>query len=180
MADDTQQQPVTNRLDAAEPPAMMLELAQELLETGRELSNLKPQHDIQSSLKGLGAVMRELGDAQEPLAPSDLAKRTCVSDARIANILRVLQERGLVQRKQSTSDKRRAEISLTAKGAEECAKGKNDLERAVANFLAAMGEEDARLLIYSLGRAADTISDLRDRGFKPRPPMEVEFEESEA
>lgn len=166
---------MTNRLDDANPSDMMLELAQELLETGRELSNLKPQHDIQTSLKGLGAVLRELDAAGCALSPSELAQRTCVSDARIANILRVLQERGLIERKQSTADKRRAEISLTQKGQAECAKSKCDLERAVANFLTEMGEDDARQLIYCMGRVADTIQDLRDKGFEPRPPMEVEL-----
>lgn len=166
---------MTNRLDTADPSDMMLELARELLETGRELSMLKPQHDIQSSLKGLGAVLRELDAAGKPLAPSELAQRTCVSDARIANILRVLQERELVERKQSSGDKRRAEISLTAKGQKECEKGKNDLERAVANFLTKLGEADARQLIYCMGRVADTIEELREEGFEPRPPMEVEL-----
>lgn len=166
---------MTNRLDAANPSEEMLELARELLDTGCELSNLKPEHDIQSSLKGTGAVMRELAMAGMPLAPSELAERVRVSDARIANILRVLQERGLVERKQSAHDKRRAEVSLTEKGVAECANAKRDLERAVANFLAKMGTDDARQLIYIVGRVADTIQDLRDEGFTPRPPLEVEL-----
>lgn len=166
---------MTTRLDAQDPSTQMLTLAQELLEQGRLLTNFKPDQDIQTSLKGLGAVMRELDAAQAPLAPSELAQRTCVTDARIANILRVLQERGLVERKQSETDRRRAEISLTAKGKEECAKGMRDLERAVANFLTKMGEDDSRQLVYCMGRVVSTVKELRNEGFEPRPPMEVEL-----
>lgn len=157
------------------PTDEAMSLAKELLDKAKDLSELKPEVDIQGSLKGLGAVVRELDAAGGTLSPSELAKRTCVSDARIANILRVLQERGLVERKQSTGDKRRAEISLTQKGIEDCETRKAELERGVASFLTRLGDEDSRELIRLLGRVYDTITDLRSEGFRPRPPLEDEL-----
>lgn len=162
-------------LDTLTPSDEMLDLAKQLLGRVKEFNTTKPNVDIQSSMKGIGAVVRELEGAGGPLSPSELATRTGVTDARIANILRVLQERGLVERKQSASDKRRAEISLTSEGKADCKRRKEELERAAAAFLTRLGKEDAIDLIRITGKALATLEALRAEGYEPRPPMESEY-----
>lgn len=162
-------------LDELNPTQEMIEIARELLENAKGLNTCKPDVDISASVKGLGAVMQELDSAGEPLSPSELSQRTHVSDARIANILRVLQERGLVERKQSVADKRRAEVSLTEKGVSECTQHRAELERAVAAFLTRLGKEDAQELNRLLARIRKTLTAVREEGYEPRPSMEVEL-----
>lgn len=167
-------------LDELNPSQEMIVLAQRLLENAKNINSCKPKVDISASVKGLGAVMQELDAAGEPLSPSELSRRAHVSDARIANILRVLQERGYVERKQSSGDKRRAEIYLTKKGITECSQRKAELERAVAGFLTRLGKDDAHELTRLMGRVCETLTSLREEGFEPRPPMEADFEGNEA
>lgn len=156
-----------------EPTAEMIKNAQQLLTVFTSLNRMRPDLNVQTSLKGLPAVMEALNDAGEPLSPSELAQRTNVTDARIANILRVLQERGYVERKQSETDKRRAEITLTDAGTKACAKGKHDAETAIAGFLTEFGEENTLELIRLMKEMLSTVKRLRQSGKQPPEPIEV-------
>lgn len=166
---------MSERLDELDSTPEMLELAKELLGILSRFSEAKPKIDIENSMKGLGAVIRELDIAGGSLSPSELAEHTGVSDARIANILRVLQERGLVERRQSATDKRRATITLTEAGRQDCSKRRNESERAVAAFLSRMGKADSQELIRLIDKTQKTLLQLRKEGFEPRPPLEHEF-----
>lgn len=161
--------------DLPVPSEEMLGYTRQLLESSRELDLLKPTVNIQDSLKGLAAVMRLLNEENRPMSPSELAERAQVTDARIANILRVLQDRGLVERKQSSVDRRRAEITLTEAGVKTCEDGKRVMEYSVANFLTAFGEDNTRELIRLLDCMKETVTRLRASGHVPPEPMEMQF-----
>jgi DNA-binding MarR family transcriptional regulator len=60
-------------------------------------------------------VMKRL--AEKPgISVNELAERTCTHQSSVSVVVRRLVEKGLVKRRESRSDRRRAELSLTRQG----------------------------------------------------------------
>lgn len=139
-------------------------LAHELMRQGFKLARLRPAHELESSSRGLPAVMQALACADGPLSPGEIARATHVTDARVANALRVLESRGLVERRASTRDRRRVEVSLTEAGRADIAVREREGVRFMAEFLREMGEDDARDLLRVLSRVVEVVERRRSRG----------------
>ena len=90
-------------------------LAQEVLEEfgalGRRMSSR-----MQNARRGEHGVIHALACSASPLTPSELATLGHLSSARVANVLRSLEEKGLVTREHSQADRRRVTVSLTEAG----------------------------------------------------------------
>lgn len=152
------------------------ELAHSLFEEGARMMRLKPSPHMQDAVRGLPAVVRALAMAKGPLSPGDLARASEVTDARIANILRVLEGRGLIERRVSTTDRRRVEVTLTEKGrAEERARAEEGL-RFMMGFLDDLGLDDARDLVRLVGRVNDVMERRRSEGRPVHPGCAVAAE----
>ena len=145
-------------------------LARRLTAQGFELSTLRPHYEATSSLRGMPAVMRVLMEEGGPVSPGEIARRTGVTDARIANALRALEERGLVERHPSEHDRRRVEVSLTDAGRESVRDHARGAARFVTGFLVELGLDDARDLVRLLDRMLEVIRARRARGEVPEPP----------
>lgn len=139
-------------------------LADELMRRGFELSRLKPARSISESTRGLPAVMAELLVAGEPLSSGELARRTGVTDARIANILKVLESKGYVERRPSSKDRRRVEVVPTSLGREVSDRRRLEGKRFVAEFLSDLGEQDAQDLVRVLGKVVEVVAWRRAQG----------------
>ena len=61
-----------------------------------------------------------------PILPSDIAKETNMSTARVATILNNLEEKGLVTREISRTDRRKILVAITAKGREEAEQSRKE------------------------------------------------------
>lgn len=134
-----------------------LGMAEALLERGARLGRFRPSHEVSAEMRGAPAVMHVLADAQGTLAPGEIAEATGVTDARVANILRALEERGWITRRRAEGDRRRVEVALTAEGREAHDWRARAVTRACAHFLEELGEEDSRDLIRVLGRMAELL-----------------------
>lgn len=109
------------------------------------------------SMSGEMAVMRALMLAGGTLTPSDLADRAWVSSARIANILRALEQKGWIVREHSQTDRRRVNVSVTDKGREDIENNRQEFERRAASFLEQLGAEDTQEMVRLLRRANQII-----------------------
>lgn len=109
------------------------------------------------------AVLRALVIAGGTLTPSELADRAWVSNARVANILRALEHKGLVERKHSQNDRRRVNVSLTQAGEAEIQAKQRDFENHAEAFLEQLGEEDTQEMVRLLRRANQIIDKNHER-----------------
>ena len=90
-------------------------LAQEVLEEFGALGRRMGSR-MQNARRGEHGVIHALACSASPLTPSELATLGHLSSARVANVLRSLEEKGLVTREHSQADRRRVTVSLTADG----------------------------------------------------------------
>ena len=139
-------------------------LARELFCQGAQMMRLRPNMDVRESVRGLPAVMTALCESEGPLSPGELARFTGVSDSRIANILRVLEERGYVVRRASVGDRRRVEVLVTELGRAHEARHREVGERFVMEFLDELGLDDARDLVRVISRVNEVMVDRRAEG----------------
>ncbi|GBG96629.1 MarR family winged helix-turn-helix transcriptional regulator [Lactococcus termiticola] len=85
----------------------------------------------------------------KPVMPSDIAKYTDTSTARVATILNNLEEKGLVTREISREDRRKILVGITGKGREIADAQRQKAISHVARILAEMGEEEATKFVQS-------------------------------
>lgn len=119
---------------------------------------------MDNALSGEMAVLRALVLAGGSLTPSELADRAHVSSARVANILRALEQKGLIARRHSQSDRRRVHVELTDSGQACIDERREEFEAHVAAFLAQLGADDTREMVRLLRRTNEII----DRNQKER------------
>lgn len=109
------------------------ELTQELMSEIRAIGHaLKPA--VFNSMRGEAAVLMSLYRAGGELSPSKLGNETHVSSARIANILRTLEEKGFITRHHLSSDRRQVAVALTDRGFEQTSKFVRNVKRLSSNI----------------------------------------------
>lgn len=118
---------------------------------------------VLNATRGETALLMTLFRAGEPLSPGELADESHVSSARVANILKALEEKGLVSRSHSATDRRRVEVALTEAGHADAAARQARRHDAVAAYLRALGEDDARELVRIVGRSVPVFERLTER-----------------
>lgn len=102
-------------------------------------------------------ALRALAEAENPLAPGELAETAHISSARVANILASLEAKDWAKREHSQADRRRVTVSLTEAGRAEFERSRKDAFRAAYAFLESFGAKDAHELIRLLNKAAEII-----------------------
>lgn len=149
-----------------------LDYAEQLAKLFGEMGRLRASDRLNKNMRGLPAVMRVLAIAGEPISPSEIASRTGVSDARVANALRTLEERGFVERRQAAGDRRRVEVVLTAEGFAQDERMRSEGLEYIAEFLSELGEDDTRELIRLVGRVEELMALRREQGRQIKPPVD--------
>lgn len=138
-------------------------LAQEVLEEFGQLGH-RMTTNMRNARRGENGVLHGLARSSRPLTPSELAEMGHLSSARVANVLRSLEEKGLITREHSQVDRRRVTVSLTEAGRAEDERHKAEFERLASDFLAQLGEEDAHDMLRLLKRVNQTIDQNRAAG----------------
>ena len=118
----------------------------------------------QKELYRLGSAITTQGEdglllclyaADRPMLSGELVERMGLTTGRIANILRMLEAKGLVDRAQDASDRRKVHITLSAQGrarAEEQYRARAEAHRRLLDYL---GDEDADSLLHLLERCLE-------------------------
>ena len=143
---------------------LSLELLKEFGGLGRRMSP-----GMRNAARGEIGVMRALDAADAPLTPTQIAERTHLSSARVANVLRSLEEKGSIAREHSREDRRRVTVSLTPAGQAEIARGKAEFEAQASAFLAQLGPEDTHEALRILRRVNQIIDQRRAAGTAVMP-----------
>lgn len=144
--------------------------ARELLKLSADMRRLRPTTEISQGMRGMPMVMRVLLDADGPLSPGQIARAAGVTDARIANTLRALEQRGYIRREPSEHDRRRVEVIVTEEGRRRASEHFDELLDMVGGFLEELGERDTHDLIRILGHIEQVMEARRREGRQVCPP----------
>ncbi|PCS00894.1 MarR family winged helix-turn-helix transcriptional regulator [Lactococcus fujiensis] len=79
----------------------------------------------------------------KPIVPSDIARYTTTSTARIATILNNLEDKKMITREISREDRRKILVGITDKGKKYAENAQSEFVGHIASILQAMGEEKA-------------------------------------
>ncbi|MDO4243023.1 MAG: winged helix DNA-binding protein [Actinomyces sp.] len=141
------------------------ELADELLE---HICGIRRPagSELHGSWQGERAVLHHLDHTGSSSSPGELAQALRLSSARIANILKTLEHKGLIERLHDTRDRRRVLVQLTEHGAQTVARLKREALTALGGLIEALGEPDGAELVRIVGR----IRSLIDAGAIAPPP----------
>ena len=110
-----------------------------------------------NATRGEMAVLHALYTSDGPLTPGAIASSAVLSTARVANILRSLEEKGWVERRHSTRDRRSVEVSLTDSGRVEAEARRGESLRSIAVVLRDLGEDDARELVRLVASVRSSV-----------------------
>lgn len=133
-------------------------LAEEYLHLIGSLVGNAPFNEVQDYSRGEMMALRvlEVADAEgRPATPGDLSSYLGLSTARIANLLKSLERKGLATRVHDDADRRRVFVSLTDEGRALAHQKSQEMAAMAMAFIEEMGEEDASELIRLLGRTID-------------------------
>lgn len=143
-------------------PDDLTELAHELLkEFGGLGHRMRPS--MRNASRGEMGILHELMCAQQGLTPTELAERSHLTSARVANVLRSLEEKGFIVREHSSVDRRRVTVRPTEAGRAHMERGRAEFESQASAFLAQLGEKDAQEALRILRRINQTIDQNREK-----------------
>lgn len=134
------------------------ELMRELFSLGSALTPM-----MVNSTRGETATLMTLYRRGAALTPGELAEQAHVTSARVANILRALEEKGLVERAHSSVDRRQVEVTLTDAGQATAERVREERTQAIAGYLRQLGSEDAAHLVRIVRRTTDILKERSER-----------------
>ncbi|WP_321971863.1 MarR family winged helix-turn-helix transcriptional regulator [Paratractidigestivibacter sp.] len=138
------------------------DLAHDLFEQfGRLGHNMHPK--MHNAVRGEMALVHVLC-TEGPQTPGQIARRIRLSPARVANVLRALEEKGWIEREHSAADRRRVTVNATEAGRAEYHARCTAFESSTEEFLAKLGEDDAREAVRILRRANQILEEERNGG----------------
>lgn len=132
-------------------------LAEKMLSVRAQLSHL-PAGEAVSDACGGEFFALSLLLAGAPSCPSELSRSMGVSSARIAALLKHLEQKGFIQRRADEFDERRVNVSLTDMGRELINERRREAIERVAAALRSLGEEDAREYVRLQQKMLDALS----------------------
>ena len=110
---------------------------------------------------GIGAVLRLLYEADEPLSAGTISSKLGISTARVAVLLKKMTQKGMITKQQSPNDARVTMVELTAAGRGNIERMKNELFAQMGLIIDKVGEE--RLKEYfEIGEEIRNIIKIHD------------------
>lgn len=132
-------------------------LAEKMLLLRAQLSHLSAGEAVSDACGGEFFALSLLL-AGAPSCPSALSRSMGVSSARIAALLKHLEQKGLVLRRTDEHDERRVNVSLTDAGRKLINERRREAIERVAAALRSLGEEDALEYIRLQQKMLDALS----------------------
>lgn len=119
------------------------ELASELLSLRASLDHLPFGIELSEMSGGEYFALSLLHANPSPIHPSDLSRAMNVSTARIAALLKHLEEKGWIERNPDKEDERKVSVTLTEKGKTLIAEKRRKILSRLCRILEALGPNDA-------------------------------------
>ncbi len=122
-------------------------LAEELLRLRGKILRIPASQKLSKMVQGELFVLSYLKDHDEIVHPKHLSENMAVSTARIARLLKIMEEKGLITRVEDLEDSRQVVVRLTEKGRAAIEPAKEDALRCVSELLEKLGPEDAEAYV---------------------------------
>lgn len=119
-------------------------LADELLHIRADLLRVPAQQKLSNMLRGELFVLNYLHDHDTIVHPKELSENLSVSTARIASLLKHMEEKNLIVRAPDGSDSRQIIVRLTEDGKKAIQTYREDVLAYLARTLESLGPDDAR------------------------------------
>ena len=119
-------------------------LADELLHIRADLLRVPAQQKLSNMLRGELFVLNYLHDHDTIVQPKELSENLSVSTARIASLLKHMEEKNLIVRAPDSSDSRQIIVRLTEDGKKAIQTYREDVLAYLARTLESLGPDDAR------------------------------------
>ena len=133
--------------------------AKELLE---KISACRPKsffNKIDESQRGIDFALIRLAEADDTVIAGDLARELNVSTARIAILLKKMEDKSLIIRKRSDSDARQTVVEITPKGLEHVQKIREQLLARTELLLEKVGKKDLDEFIRISQKIREVLDD---------------------
>lgn len=119
-------------------------LADELLHIRADLLRVPAQQKLSNMLRGELFVLNYLHDHDTIVHPKELSENLSVSTARIASLLKHMEEKNLIVRAPDSSDSRQIIVRLTEDGKKAIQTYREDVLAYLTRTLESLGPDDAR------------------------------------
>lgn len=133
-------------------------LAEKMLSLRARLSHLPAGEAISDACGGEFFALSLLLLDDAPGCPSELSRSMGVSSARIAALLKHLEQKGWIRRCADELDERRVNVSLTDAGRELINRRRREAIERVAAALRSLGEKDAHEYVRLQQKMLDALS----------------------
>lgn len=132
--------------------------AQEFLNRLMSCMPVSFYHDIEITERGVGFVLCYLRRAENEVIAGDFSKMLHVSTARIAALLKKMEQSGLITRRSSPKDARQTVVEITPAGVALADKLKEQALREVGLLLDEIGEEELNSFIRISQRIREVMN----------------------
>lgn len=134
-------------------------LAEKMLSVRARLSHLPAGEAVSDACGGEFFALSLLLLDDAPGCPSELSRSMGVSSARIAALLKHLEQKGWISRSADEHDERRVNVSLTDAGRELINSRRREAIERVSAALRELGEEDAHEYVRLQQKMLDALSE---------------------
>ena len=134
-------------------------LAEKVLSVRARLSHLPAGEAVSDACGGEFFALSLLLLRDEPSCPSELSRSMGVSSARIAALLKHLEQKGWISRSADEHDERRVNVLLTDAGRELINSRRREAIERVSAALRELGEEDAHEYVRLQQKMLDALSE---------------------
>lgn len=125
-------------------------LGEELYSLLAELLNRKINRTVQDSIRGEHGVLRYLMVNQDKVTAGMLTEQLHVVPGRMTDILKSLENKGLIVRYRDEEDKRRVNVYITEKGKLEAVNKRTYIADEYQDLFQILGKKDTQELIRLL------------------------------
>jgi len=121
------------------------------------LDHMRAMNQIvdESRVRGESGMLLYLYHVGRPMYPGELTEKLGLTTGRIANILKVLEQTGMIMRTTDARDRRRVQVELTQEGESAARARHEDAMRCHAALMDQLDAEQARRLAEALRALSD-------------------------
>ncbi len=132
------------------------DLAKQYLQTFLQFYRTRINQMMNESMHGEAYVLQYIANNDADVVPGDISSAMGVSTARMATVLKGLENKGWITRHFDANDRRRTILRLTQAGAEQADYCTCRMLESTAKMLEYLGENDAKEYIRILCRLSES------------------------
>ena len=136
-------------------------LAYQLLNVRAKMLQVPAHQEISKMMRGELFVLNYLKEHDGVVHPKELSEKLAVSTARIARLLKHMEEQGLIVRFADANDSRQVVVQITEQGAAEIDHVRKKVLEYTARMLENLGADDAKEYIRIQEKICQSCSEIR-------------------